>query len=127
MSLGLNIKNSRIKNNLSQKQLAEKITQLANEEGFKDMKYGDTAISNWERGTSKPDADTIYLLCKILKVDANYMLDWEEKTTVFDIKEALQNVLTHSNLFEDKELTEENLDKILEFIKMNKDFIIKKK
>ncbi len=127
MSLGLNIKNSRIKNNLSQKQLAEKITQLANEEGFKDMKYGDTAISNWERGTSKPDADTIYLLCKILKVDANYMLDWEEKTTVFDIKEALQNVLTHSNLFEDKELTEENLDKILEFIKMNKDFIINKK
>ena len=127
MSLGLNIKNSRIKNNLSQKQLAEKITQLANEEGFKDMKYGDTAISNWERGTSKPDADTIYLLCKILKVDANYMLDWEEKTTVFNIKEALQNVLTHSNLFEDKELTEENLDKILEFIKMNKDFIINKK
>lgn len=127
MSLGLNIKNSRIKNNLSQKQLAEKITQLANEEGFKDMKYGDTAISNWERGTSKPDADTIYLLCKILKVDANYMLDWEEKTTVFDIKEALQNVLTHSNLFEDKELTEENLDKILEFIKMNKEFIINKK
>ena len=127
MSLGLNIKNSRIKNNLSQKQLAEKITQLANEEGFKDMKYGDTAISNRERGTSKPDADTIYLLCKILKVDANYMLDWEEKTTVFDIKEALQNVLTHSNLFEDKELTEENLDKILEFIKMNKDFIINKK
>ena len=55
------------------------------------------------------------------------MLDWEEKTTVFDIKEALQNVLTHSNLFEDKELTEENLDKILEFIKMNKDFIINKK
>lgn len=127
MSLGLNIKNSRIKNNLSQKQLAEKITQLANEEGFKDIKYGDTAISNWERGTSKPDADTIYLLCKILKVDANYMLDWEEKTTVFDIKEALQNVLTHSNLFEDKELTEENLEKILEFIKMNKDFIINKK
>jgi len=126
MNLGNNIRTSRINKNMSQKQLAEEITNLAKKFGYDNIKYGDTAVSNWEHNTSKPDADTIFLLCKALDVDANYLLDWEEKKTAYNLKESFQDVLRKSNLFDSKELTEENLDKILDFIKANKDFIIKK-
>ena len=62
MSLGENIRNARINKKLSQQQLAELIST-------DEAKFGNTAISNWEKGTSKPDADTLCLLCGALDVD----------------------------------------------------------
>lgn len=127
MDLGKNIKKARIENNLSQKELADKITNIAIECGYKDLKYGNTAISNWENGTSKPDADTIVLLCKALNRDANYLLDWDERIAVDNVKNTLEKVLRDNDFFDGDDLSEENLDKLIKFIYANKEFIINKK
>lgn len=68
MSLGDNIRTARIAKKMSQKELAEAIS---NEE----EKFGNTTISNWENNLNKPDADTIASLCKVLNIDANYLLE----------------------------------------------------
>lgn len=127
MNLAKNIRNARIQNKLSQKQLADNITKLAKKNGYKDLSFGDTAISNWERGTSKPDADTIFLLCKALNVDANYLLDWEESVAADNVKQALEKVLRENDFFDGDDLSEENLDKLIKFINANKEFIVNKK
>ncbi len=127
MDLGKNIKKARTENNLSQKELADKITTLAAEYGYNDLKYGNTAISNWENGTSKPDADTIILLCKALNRDANYLLDWDERVAVDNVKSTLEKVLKDNDFFDGDDLSEENLDKLIKFINANKEFIINKK
>ena len=127
MNLAKNIRNARIQNKLSQKQLADKITELAKKNGYNDLSFGDTAISNWERGTSKPDADTIFLLCKALNVDANYLLDWEKTIATDNIKQALEKVLRENDFFDGDDLSEENLNKLIKFINANKEFIVNKK
>ncbi len=63
ITLGAKIRNARIKKGLTQKELAALI-------GAKH-----TAISNWENGINKPDADTIELLCTALNVEPNYFFN----------------------------------------------------
>lgn len=127
MNLAKNIRDARINNRLSQKELANKITELAKINGYNDLKFGDTAISNWERGTSKPDADTIFLLCKALNVDANYLLDWDETIATDNLQKTLEKVLRENDFFEGDDLTEENLDMLVKFMIKNKEFLVKKK
>lgn len=89
MSLGKNIKDARIAKGMSQKELADAIS--TDEETF-----GNTSISNWENNINKPDADTIALLCKVLNVDANFLLDYnieEIKKEQLEDLSALDNVL----------------------------------
>ena len=127
MNLAKNIKEARINNKLSQKELAKKITELAQKNGYDNLKFGDTAISNWERGTSKPDADTIFLLCRALNVDANYLLDWEETVATESLQKSLEKVLRENSFFDGDDLTEENLDMLVKFMIKNKEFLVKKK
>lgn len=115
MALSDNIRTARKDNNMTQKDLAAKIGVSHN------------TISDWESGSHKPDADTIMLLCKVLNVDANYMLDWEEKKASYNIKEKLRAALKENNFFEGEDLLEENFDKLMKFIEKNKEFIIDKK
>lgn len=119
MSLGDNIKNARIKKGLTQEALAELISN-------EDMTFGNTAISNWEKGTSKPDADTIFLLCKALDVDANYLLGWKEIKAAVNLKDRLKKAMQENDFFDNDDLTEENFDKLMKFIEKNKEFIIDK-
>ena len=65
MSLAENIKNARLRKGITQGDLAKKLNKSKN------------VISNWERGDNKPDADAIALLCEILEVDPNSLLEWE--------------------------------------------------
>ena len=120
MSLGDNIRNARLNKKLSQQQLAELIST-------EEATFGNTAISNWEKGTSKPDADTLCLLCGALDVDANYLLGWNERKATDDIKEKLKSALKENNFFEGDDLSEENFNKLIKFIEKNKEFIIDKK
>ena len=53
------IRNARKSLGLTQRQLAEKIG-VAN-----------TSISNWEKGLSRPDADLIQELCRVLQLQPN--------------------------------------------------------
>ncbi len=71
MAIGDNIRTARINKGLTQTQLAELLQ-------YRNCIVGNTTISNWENGTSKPDPDTIEELCKILGVDANYLLDFNK-------------------------------------------------
>lgn len=112
MALCNNIREARKRKKLTQKELAKKVGVSHN------------TISDWESGNHKPDVDTIMLLCKILEVDANYMLDWEEKKTSYNIKNKLKDALKENNYFDGDDLTEENFNKLMKFIEKNKEFII---
>lgn len=119
MNIGKKIKDARKNAKLTQEELAEKISN-------NDVQFGSTAISNWERGYSKPDADTIYLLCKALDVDANYIFDWEEEKEKNGKKILIQNLKKEGFLNEDNDISEQDLKTLLNFAENNKDFIIKK-
>ena len=82
MSVGDNIRRARINNKLSQKELADELS-------LKGYKVGNTTISNWESGFSKPDPDTISALCEILDTDANYLLDFSKEENNSEIDNLL--------------------------------------
>lgn len=65
-TIGERIKYAREKKGLLQAQLAELI-------GVKSP----SVISNWEKGTNKPDAEKIVALCKALDISASYLLDFK--------------------------------------------------
>ena len=76
MSLASNLKEARINKGLKQEELAKLVGKTKN------------VISSWERGDNKPDANTIFDLCDILNVDANYLLGWENNQNLsLSIKE----------------------------------------
>lgn len=37
-------------------------------------------VSNWEQGVSRPDVDSVSLLCKLYGVDPNDIFEWEDNT-----------------------------------------------
>lgn len=121
MNIGKRIKEARQNANMTQEALANKISN-------DNVTFGATAISNWERGYSKPDADTVYLLCKALNVDANYIFDWSSELENENPKNTLINALKKKGFLskENDDITEEDLKVLLEFAEKNKDFIIKK-
>ena len=63
LSFGEKIKDARKSKNLTQKQLAEKIGAKHN------------SVSDWENDKNRPDAATIEILCKVLNITPNYLLD----------------------------------------------------
>ena len=121
MALNINIKNARKNNNMTQRQLADAIGVSHN------------TISDWESGNHKPDIDTLFLLCNILKVDANYMLDYEEKIKELEVQnksndDQYKQILKNKGLMDDNDnINEENFKKLIDFAVANKDFIINKK
>ena len=68
LCLGDKIRNARKATGLTQRQLAEKI------------KVSNTSISNWEKGVSNPDPDTIQNLCWALEVQPNYFFDADARS-----------------------------------------------
>ena len=56
-----NIKKYRTKNNLTQKELANRVGS------------GSTSVSHWELGFCEPDIDTLLKICKVLEIDINEM------------------------------------------------------
>jgi transcriptional regulator with XRE-family HTH domain len=70
--IGNNIKKYRKMKGLSQEQLADMLGKKK------------TAVSNWEAGYNKPDADTIERLLDILDVDANMLLGWDNPQRIKD-------------------------------------------
>ena len=63
MTFGEKLKESRKIKNLTQKQLADKIGAKHN------------SVSDWENDKNKPDPDTIELLCGVLGISPNYLLN----------------------------------------------------
>ena len=63
LTFGEKIKDARKSKNLTQKQLAQQI----------DAKHN--SVSDWENDKNRPDAATIEILCKVLNITPNYLLD----------------------------------------------------
>lgn len=68
LCLGDKIRNARKAAGLTQRQLADKI------------KVSNTSVSNWEKGVSNPDPDTIQNLCWALEVQPNYFFDADSRS-----------------------------------------------
>ena len=63
MTFGQRLKKARTEKHMTQKQLAEMLSVKHN------------SISNWENNINKPDPDTIELICGILEITPNYLLN----------------------------------------------------
>lgn len=102
IKLGENIRKARLKMGLTQAQLGKMLGK------------SDNVITNWERGTNRPDADMIEKLCNILNISPNELLNWEDNTN---------KPYTIAAHFEGEKFTGEELKQIDDFIK----FIISKR
>ncbi len=103
--LGENIRKARLKMGLTQAQLGEMLGK------------SDNVITNWEKGTNRPDADMIEKLCNILRVSPNELLSWEDKP----VTKTPTTIAAH--IPEGVELTDEDMKQINDFIQ----FVISKK
>lgn len=84
MAIGDKIKQARINNGLTQKELSEALKKLGEH-------CKNNTICSWETGASNPTPDTINALCKVLNVDANYLLGFNNKETKYSDFEILIN------------------------------------
>ena len=66
MSLNERLKEARKKCGITQGKAAEQLG------------VGNTTISNWESGFSRPDVDMIKKICEVYHVEPNYLFEWDE-------------------------------------------------
>lgn len=105
MFLYKKIKEARLEKKLTQKDLANKLTE-------KGRKTSNTAIANWESGLNSPDVDTVQLMCEILEKDGNYFFDANT-----DFRYASHNGIDTEGLDENDI---EEINRFVEFIKNKK-------
>lgn len=74
-NVGDNIRKYREMNNLSQKQLANK------------LKISNSRVSNWEQGANNPPADMIVHICEALNVSASELLGVKLATDELSVDE----------------------------------------
>ena len=105
MFLYKKIKEARIEKKMTQKQLADELTNMG-------RKTSNTAIANWESGLNSPDVDTVQLMCDILGKDGNYFFDTND-----DFRYASYNGIDTEGLDENDI---EEINRFVEFIKNKK-------
>ena len=109
MFLYKKIKEARIEKKMTQKQLAEELTQRG-------RKTSNTAIANWESGLNSPDVDTVQLMCQVFEKDGNYFFDTNNDIDN-DFRYANHNGINTDGLNEDEI---EEINRFVEFIRNKK-------
>lgn len=104
--------------NMSQVQLAQKLELTS------------PAINRWCNNITQPDTDTIVKIAKILNVSTDYLLGNDERITKNEQQlremEILKQLLIRNGFMKSNEdLTDEELDKLMKFVKANKEFLKK--
>ena len=92
-------------------------------------------ISHWLSGTYKAKQDSLTLLAEFFGVDEIWLMGFDvpmrserKKLTEKEEQELLKSVLKRKGfLNENEEMTEEDFNKLIEFAKANKSFIMKDK
>ena len=108
MSFGEKLRQARKRRGLTQKALAEAV----------DAKHN--SVSNWEAGKNQPDGETVRRLCQVLEVDSNYFYETASPL------EQLSGV--EFALFgEVRQLSEEDKQDVLDFIRFKKALSEKRK
>lgn len=105
MFLNKKIREARIEKKMTQKQLADELTN-------KGRKTSNTAIANWESGLNSPDVDTVQLICEILEKDGNYFFEQNN-----NFRFASYNGINADGL---DETDIEEINKFVEFIRNKK-------
>ena len=87
-----------------------------------------SAIGMYEQGRREPDNTTLKKIANYFNVSTDYLLDNEtnDKNTEKEIKEKeiLKKALVNNGYMkENEDLTDEELSKLMEFVKTNKKFI----
>ena len=67
MGIAEKLKDARKRAGMTQKDVEEKT----------DSRIKANTISNWEQGVSRPDVDSIALLCKLYDINPNDVFEWE--------------------------------------------------
>lgn len=102
--------------NISQVQLAEAL-------GFTSP-----AINRWCQHLTQPDMNTIVKIAKFLNVSTDFLLgndvEISEKEREIKEKELLKNMLVKNGYMKaNEDLSTEELERLMKFVKNNKDFI----
>ena len=92
-------------------------------------------ISHWISGTYKAKQDSLTLLAEFFDVDEIWLMGFDvpmrserKKITEKEEQELLKDVLKRKGfLNENEEMTEEDFNKLIEFAKANKNFIMREK
>lgn len=92
-------------------------------------------ISHWISGTYKAKQDSLTLLAEFFDVDEIWLMGFDvpmkserKKLTEKEEQELLKNILKRKGfLNENEEMTEEEINKLIEFAKANKNFIMREK
>lgn len=90
MKLNENIRNFRRFRNMSQADLAKKISKSK------------SVISHWESGENSPDLDSCEKLCKILNVTPNQLFGWEKNPEYESHVQKLEKIQCEINVLYDK-------------------------
>lgn len=91
-------------------------------------------ISHWISGTYKAKQDSLTLLAEFFDVDEIWLMGFDvpmkserKKLTEKEEQELLKDVLKRKGFLDDnEEMTEDDFNKLIEFAKANKNFIMKK-
>lgn len=97
MTFGEKLRQARKAANMTQKELAQAV----------ELKHN--AVSNWEKGVSSPDPDTIRKLCAILRMPPNFFFDTQEDDALSGVEFALFG--------EVRQLSPEDQQDVLNFIR----------
>lgn len=97
--------------------------QLAQELGFTSA-----AINRWCQKLTQPDNETIVKIARFLKVSTDYLLGNDDILNESDErlkeKEALKKALVDAGYMStDEDLSKEELERLMKFVKQNKNFI----
>ncbi len=112
--LGERLKTLRILNNLTQKQVSINLN-------LSEARYG-----QYEANKRKPDYDILKDIAKFYHVSTDYLLgnDDEFKDNKIYEREILKKILVDSGYMKDNEdLSNEELERLMEFVKTNKKYI----
>lgn len=107
MTFGEKLRQARKAAGMTQKDLAQAV----------DLKHN--AVSNWEKGISSPDPETIRRLCEILRMPPNFFFESEERGALSGVEFALFG--------EVRQLSPEDQQDVLNFIRYKRSLQEKRK
>ena len=107
MTFGEKLRQARKAAGMTQKELAQAV----------ELKHN--AVSNWEKGLSSPDPETIRRLCEILRMPPNFFFDTEESAALSGVEFALFG--------EVRQLSPEDQQDVLNFIRYKRSLQEKRK
>ena len=112
---GRKLKSLREKKGLLQKELGDKLNISA------------STIGMYEQDRRDPDFETLKKIANFFNVSTDYLLDNTNNNNIDEElkeKEALKNMLKKAGFMSgDEDLTDEELKKLIEFVKANKRFL----